>query len=313
MKMNKVIAIGQSALDIIHVDGKPIKSLTGGRIANMAASLGRVGVDVRFVSECANDCVGDLIVEFLNENNVVTASVDRFTEGKSEISLLFRDDAGNERYIEYEQYPEDRFDVLWPKIEENDILVFGSYISIEEKVRPHLLELLEYARDRKAVIIYLPGFRKELCNRITRVMPAILENLELADVVIARESDMSYIFGKDDSRSCYNEHILFYCSNFLYSDSDNRLQLHTPSGVFSADASGAVAKNKLGWDSSVCAGFVYGLLRKGITAAGIDSADADVWKEALRYAELFAADTLRSGYNVVSEEFASEIKKQDNR
>ena len=288
MRMNKVIAIGQSVLDIIHIDGKPVESLVGGRIANMAALLGRRGASVEFVSECANDSVGDIVVKFLNDNNVGTASVDRFTEGKSEISLFFKDASGNESYSEYEEYPGDRFDVLWPKIEENDIVVFGSYISIEEKVRQHLMELLEYARERKAIIVYLPGFHKELCNRITRVMPAILENLELADIVIARESDMSFIFGKDDSQSCYNEHILFYCRNFLYADNDNNLRLYTPAGTFDTKAADAAPADKLMWDSAVCAGFVYGLLSGNVTAAGINAVDSAVWKEALRHAEEFA-------------------------
>ena len=87
--MRKVIAIGQSSLDIIHIDGKPAASFTGGRIANMAASLARLGHQVEYVSECANDSVGDMIVDFLKTNGVGVASVDRYTDGLSQVSLIF--------------------------------------------------------------------------------------------------------------------------------------------------------------------------------------------------------------------------------
>ena len=174
--MRKVIAVGQSCIDIVHVDYKPVMSYVGGRIANMAASLSRAGVPVEYVSECGQDSVGDMIIDFLQSNGVGTKSVDRFTEGLSPISLIFRDAEGRERYSEYVKYPKTRFDILWPKIEEDDIVVFGSYFSIDENVRKPLSEFLAYAQERKALLVYLPGFQPELCSRITRVMPYIFEN-----------------------------------------------------------------------------------------------------------------------------------------
>ncbi|MGM9802053.1 MAG: carbohydrate kinase family protein [Candidatus Limisoma sp.] len=158
--MKKVIAIGQSVLDIIHLDGRPTASFTGGRIANMAASLGRCGISVEYVSECATDSVGDMVVDFLKRNSVGTASVDRFTEGQSQVSLIFRTSDGAERYSEYVNYPSSRFDVLWPRIDEGDIVVFGSYFAIDDNPRRGLLELLNYAQQRKAIIVYLPDFSR---------------------------------------------------------------------------------------------------------------------------------------------------------
>ena len=154
--MSKVIAVGQACLDILHEEGRQVCSFVGGRIANMAMTLSHDGVEVEFVSECATDGVGDMIVDTLKKNGVGVKSVDRFTEGQSQVSLIFRDKVGNERFSEYVKYPDSRFDVLWPKIEENDIVVFGSFFSVEESVRQPLSELLAYAQDRKAIIVYLP-------------------------------------------------------------------------------------------------------------------------------------------------------------
>ena len=47
--MRKVIAIGQSSLDIIHIDGKPAAFFTGRRISNKAGSLSRPGLQLENV------------------------------------------------------------------------------------------------------------------------------------------------------------------------------------------------------------------------------------------------------------------------
>ena len=78
--MSKVIAVGQACLDILHEEGRQVCSFVGGRIANMAMALSHDGVEVEFVSECATDGVGDMIVDTLKKNGVGVKSVDRFTE-----------------------------------------------------------------------------------------------------------------------------------------------------------------------------------------------------------------------------------------
>lgn len=301
--MKKVIAIGQSVLDIVHLDGKPVASYTGGRIANMSASLGRCGIHVEYVSECACDKIGDMVVDFLKSNNVGTSSIDRFTDGKSQVSLIFRDSNGKEDYAEYVSYPDTRFNVLWPRIEEGDIVVFGSYFAIDSKPRKGLLELLNYARERKAVIVYLPGFHKELCTRITRVMPEILENLEFADLVIARQADMEIIFDKSDALASYNEHIKFYCPNFVFTDSNNGMQIFSSGICKSLEFVDCPPQNRLGKDAAVAAGIVYGMLRENVTLETVNSIPLPVWDSIARFGVNFANECIISGQNIVSNEF----------
>ncbi|HIR37758.1 MAG TPA: hypothetical protein IAC93_05235 [Candidatus Limisoma gallistercoris] len=305
--MGKVIAIGQAVLDVVFSGNTPVKAFAGGRIANMAASLGKMGVSTEYVSECATDAPGDAVVEFLRSNHVGTASVDRFTEGQSQVSLVFRDGNGNERYSCYSNYPPTRFDVLWPHIDEGDIVVFGSDLSIEASLRKPLLELLEYARERKAVTIYLPGFRPELCSRITRVMPSILENLEFADIVMARESDMLKIFGKSDPEECYDEHISFYCRNFVFTSGNLDIYLRTQSEKLRIEHTSHVPANMLGWNASFCAGFVKGLLDSEASHRP-DNLGSDDLRRIVELATACAADSITTGENVVSEEFVKTLK-----
>lgn len=303
--MKKVVAIGQSVLDIVHLEGKPVASYTGGRIANMSASLGRCGIHVEYVSECANDKIGDMVVDFLKANNVGTGSIDRFTDGKSQVSLIFRDLNGKEDYAEYVSYPDTRFNVLWPRIEEGDIVVFGSYFAIDSKPRKGLLELLNYARERKALIVYLPGFHKELCTRITRVMPEILENLEYADLVIARQADMEIIFDKSDALASYNEHIKFYCPNFIFTDSESGMQVYSKEFQKSYAFLPCPPQNRLGKDAAVAAGIVYGMLEENVNLDTVNSIPALAWEGIARCGVEFANECIKSGQNIVSKEFAN--------
>ena len=305
--MNGVVAIGQAVLDVVFSGNAPVKAFAGGRIANMAASLGRMGVRTEYVSECASDAPGDAVVKFLESNNVGTASVDRFTEGQSQVSLVFLGDDGSERYSCYSNYPASRFDVLWPHIDEGDIVVFGSDLSIDPSLRKPLLELLEYAKERKAVIIYLPGFRPELCSRITRVMPSILENLEFADIVMARESDMVKIFGKSTSEACYNEHISFYCPDFVFVSSNLDINLHTRSEKLILENRNTMPLNLLGWHASFCAGFIKGMLENS-ARHGIGNLDRSALQGITELAIACAADSIRTGDNIVSEEFVKTLK-----
>ena len=305
--MNGVIAIGQAVLDVIFSGNEPVKAFAGGRIANMAASLGRMGVRTEYVSECATDAPGDAIVKFLQDNRVGTASVDRFTEGQSQVSLIFRDSDGNERYSRYSNYPPTRFDVLWPKAEEGDIVVFGSDLSIGESLRKPLVELLEYARERKAVIIYLPGFRPELCSRITRVMPSILENLEFADMVMARESDMVKIFGDSNPETCYREHISFYCPNFIFVANDLSINIFSKTANLKIRQCRTASSNPLGWNASLCAGFVKGILDSGKSSALSDISESE-WRKIAELALNCAADSISTGENIISEDFAKTLK-----
>lgn len=81
--MRKVIGIGETILDIIFRGNQPYVAVPGGSVFNGLVSLGRLGVDVLFISEIGNDKVGDIIQQFMQENHISTQYVDRFPDGKA--------------------------------------------------------------------------------------------------------------------------------------------------------------------------------------------------------------------------------------
>ena len=66
--MRKVIGIGETILDILFKDSQPTAAVPGGSVFNGIISLGRLGVNVTFISETGNDKVGDIILKFMREN-----------------------------------------------------------------------------------------------------------------------------------------------------------------------------------------------------------------------------------------------------
>ena len=87
--MRKVIGIGETILDIIFRGGQPTAAVPGGSVFNGIVSLGRIGVPICFISETGNDHVGNIILNFMRENNIPTDHVNVFPDGKSPVSLAF--------------------------------------------------------------------------------------------------------------------------------------------------------------------------------------------------------------------------------
>ena len=87
--MRKIIAIGESILDTVYRDYKPVRSFVGGRVSNAAASLGDMGLPVSMVSECCTDKVGDWVVNFFESHHVDTKSIDRYTDGSTPMAAIF--------------------------------------------------------------------------------------------------------------------------------------------------------------------------------------------------------------------------------
>lgn len=301
--MRKIIAIGESVLDTIYENGQPTQAFVGGRIANAAASLGLLGLPVSMVSECCTDIVGDTIINFFKHHNVDVKSVDRFTDGATAFSAIFMDQDGK-HIVNYGKYPDDRFDVVWPRIDENDIVIFGSLYAIDLPQRERLFEMITYAAERKAIIIYLPGFQHGINFRITKVMPAILENLEIADIVLAHDSDISSIFPGEQPEVAFKNHIEFYRNNYFHFNTDLSLSLFGRNRRlnFPADANGVT--NLLGWQAGFTAGIVYHIVKNDLTRDALHQADDEAMNRLVADALTFARCCASTMHNCITTDFA---------
>ena len=293
--MRKIIAIGESVLDTIFSGGQPIKAFVGGRVANAAASLATVGVPCVMVSECTCDSVGDIIMDFLTGHGVDISSVDRYPDGATRLSAIFVD-GDSPRIVNYGEYPEQRFDVVWPRVDEDDIVLIGSLYAVDLPQRNRLFDLLRHAIERKAIIVYLPGLQHGISIRITHVMPHLLENLEISQLVIATRHDLETIFPDEESAECYQNHIRFYDNTFVYIDDDLNETIYRGDDIFKTSLLGNVPADAslLGWQSGLVAGIIYQLIKRDITHETFSTLSGKAWNEIVAQARNWAKSASQS-------------------
>ena len=308
--MRKVFGIGETILDIIFRNDQPQKAVPGGSVFNGLISLGRLNVPVSFISELGNDRVGDMIRDFMEDNHITTEFVDRFPDGKSPISLAFLDDDKNANYIFYKDYPAQRLEVPVPKIEKGDIFGFGSYYSLNPVLRTRMVEFLQYAQERKAIIYYDPNFRKAHAHEAIRLMPTVLENLEFADIVRGSDEDFQNLYGKSDAQKVYKEHIQFYCDRFLTTHGANGVNLHTRNFTRHFDSPQIQPLSTIGAGDNFNAGIIYGLLKYDVRHADLPSLDQDTWGKIIRCGMDLASEVCQSYDNYISKEFAAKYVSQ---
>jgi fructokinase len=308
--MRKVIGIGETVLDIIFKNDQPLKAVPGGSAFNAVISLGRAGVPSTFISETGNDRVGENVKKYLVANNVDASGVCVFPDSKSPLSLAFLDDDNNADYVFYKDHPHDRLEFIYPDIEADDVVLFGSFFAINPVVRPQVKAFFDYARSRGAILYYDVNYRSSHSHEVVKLMPNILENFELADIVRGSDEDFAVMYNKHDADSVYRSEISFYTKNFIYTRGANPVEVRATGGFSKQYPAPAVnVVSTIGAGDNFNAGFIYGLLHYGITREELSGGlSEEQWDRLIAMAHRFSADSCQSLDNSISEELAREIR-----
>lgn len=309
--MRKIIGIGETVLDIIFRNDQPIQALPGGSTFNAIISLSRSGVNTSFISETGNDRVGRMIIQFLKDNGCEADSVSVYPDSKSPLSLAFLNDQNDAEYIFYKDHPHDRLDFTLPEINEDDIVLFGSYYAVNPVIRPQVKAFLDYAHERGAILYYDVNFRASHQYEVMKLTPNLLENFELADIVRGSSEDFETLFKKKDADSVYRSQISFYTKKFICTNGSEPVELRADNGF---KKQYPVTKNNnvvstIGAGDNFNAGIIYGLVKSGVTREMIDNGLTESqWDVIINYAMQFSANVCTSLNNYVDEDFAARMK-----
>ena len=303
--MRSVFGIGETILDIIFKEEQPYKAVPGGSVFNGLVSLGRLQVPVTFISEIGEDPVGDLILRFMAQNHISTQYIDRFPDGKSPISLAFLDANRNAKYAFYKDYPTQRLEVPFPRIEADDIFIIGSYYALNPALRPRMVEFLQYAHERKAIIYYDLNFRKAHAHEAIRLMPTVLENLEYADIVRGSDEDFLNLFGEQAGDRVYADHIQFYCDRLITTYGAKGVDLYTSRFKQHYDALAIEPQSTIGAGDNFNAGLIFGLLKEDVRLKDLADLTPDSWERIIRHGMALAGEVCQSYDNYISTDFAS--------
>lgn len=309
--MRKVIGIGEAVLDIIFKDNKPIEAVPGGSAFNAITSLGRCGVSTSFISEAGNDHVGKYIIEFLKSNGVNADNVTTFPDSKSPVSLAFLNEKNDAEYIFYKDHPHDQLEFTYPDIQPDDIVLFGSFYAVNPVIRPQLVGLLDYARSHGAIIYYDVNFRPPHKDEVIRITPNLIENLDYADIVRGSHEDFATLYKKEDADKVYNAEISFYCRQFIYTHGSQPVEVRGGRDMKKAyPVPDTKVVSTIGAGDSFNAGFIFGMLKQGITRSDLERGlTGEQWDSLIGCALSFSADCCKDIFNYVSKKFGEKMKE----
>lgn len=308
----RVIGIGETVLDILFKNEVPVSANPGGSTFNAMISVGRTAakmypdVSVKMISETGSDHIGDIIVSFLEENNVSADNVVRNKGTQSHLSIAFLDNNNDADYEFYKDHdhafiPEEVLSKV--KFDDGDIVVFGSYFSINPKIRPFTLSLLKAARSAGAILYYDVNFRKNHLKDLSETLKNVEENFRLADFVRGSVEDFSILFGTSNPSEIYHKHISPYCANFICTCGADPVHVFTPSSYMTFEVEPIEPLSTVGAGDNFNAGFVFGLIKEGVRNTDCRSLEPAVWSRIVRVAGLFSSESCSRIENYVGEDF----------
>lgn len=305
----KIIGIGETLLDVVFQGNQPSVAVPGGSVFNGMVSLGRLGINVCFISDTGNDRVGSIILDFMRRNNLSTDYINIIPDWKSPLSLAFLNKESNAEYLFYKDRPIQGIEYHLPDIQEDDIVIFGSFYALDPALRERMLEVLEVAKTRKAIIYYDPNFRSSHKNEAVKLSSTLIENLEYADIVRGSNEDFRHLYQMEEADRIYKNKIQFYCPNFLCTYGDKGVSLRT-AGLSCEYASAPIHPvSTIGAGDNFNAGILYGLLKYDIRRADLDTLSEKQWEQVIHCGLDFSAEVCCSFDNYISQAFADNYAK----
>lgn len=308
--MSRVIGIGETVFDILFKNGQPVKAVPGGSVYNSIISLGRVGADASFISEVGDDRIGEIILSHLRDSGVDASSVCSFSGGKSPLALAFLNERNDAEYLFYKDYPNNRLEVEFPKIEKGDIVLYGSYFVLNSVLRDKTKAFLEYAKESGAILYYDINFRKNHVAERIKLGEALIENLEFADIVRGSADDFNYLYEMTDPEKIYKEKIKFYCKDFIFTSGDGDVRLFTNDSVEVFPVRKVDVVSTVGAGDNFNAGVVYGLLSASVERDALPVLDKDIWKGIISCGLDFSAHACTLIENYVDKEWATNYRNR---
>jgi len=275
---------------------------------NTSVSLGRLGLDVNFVSDLGKDMIGDTILSFLSENGVSTNFIERYENRKTAIAIAFLDEKNDASYTFYKDFPENRLSSLKFDFNEGDIILFGSFFALTESIRPVLLNFLHHAREKGCIIIYDPNFRKPHLHELEKLKPYIIENIAISDLVRASDEDFKLIFDVDNASDSFRILNDIGCNTMIYTANSKDAFMMSQNHRVSAAVPVIKPLSTIGAGDNFNAGLIWTLANQGVTLKDMANLTEKIMERILANGISFSAEVCMSYDNYISIEFAAQLK-----
>ncbi len=117
-----------------------------------------------------------------------------------------------------------------------------------------------------------------------KITPNLIENLEYADFVRGSHEDFGILYKKPEADKVYNAEISFYCKKFICTQGAEPVEVRAENGFAKSYPSEKMKPvSTIGAGDNFNAGFVFGLIKDGITREDIDRGLTEAqWDSLLR-------------------------------
>jgi len=306
----KIYTTGECILDVAFRGDEVLFLSPGGSKLNAAVSLGRAGMPVYMVSECSDDPVGEFIRSFLQANHVSTEFISRFS-GQVRIAFAFLDANNDAHYTFYRGFQQDSPEWKEPVFDHDDVLLFGSFYSLKAENRARIIYLTDAARKGKSILIYDPNFRKPHLSELNSVMPFILENLRMADVIRGSDEDFGNIFRTVDPEGIYQQVNASGGKILILTRGEKEIFLFTETIKRSYAVPAVRTVSTIGAGDNFNAGLIFGMVRRGISRKDLQGLPVDEWDRLIGTAIAFATHVCGETSNYISPAFATRLLSGD--
>lgn len=306
--MRNIYAVGETVYDIIFKNNKPVDAKPGGALLNTSISLGRLGTNSFLVGDLADDKIGNLTLQFLEDNNVNTEYIYRYTDAKSRLALAFLNDDNSPSYSFYKIRKTGKAELIFPEPALNDIVLFGSFYGMKNEIREGLVNFLKKARKNGSIIIYDPNFRAAHKDMLKDVMPMIEENMKLAHIIKGSDEDFLNIFGKDNAPGTYKIVRNLTDASLIYTANRHGVWLHTKNYSKHYDALAIDPVSTVGAGDTFMAGIAYSIIKNNLIFDDPEKISREYWDKIIRTSINFSGHVCMEYDNYVTPKFAEKYK-----
>jgi len=304
-----ITAVGETVLDIVIKNGKPLAANPGGSALNTIISLSRLGMAARFITEMGGDETGRRIRNFLQDNLIISDTLAIYSDSKTAIALAYLDENNNATYTFYKDYPSERLAVDMPNFSAQDLLLFGSSFARNEDVRNALQGLIKSANDAGSIIYYDPNFRLNAGS--SSQLGMMVENMKMSSIVRGSDEDFLGIFGNTNLPDIYRQIQSDLPQLLICTESDKTVTVYSSQGTMCTFPVPKVhVKSTIGAGDNFNAGFLFGLARNGITRENLPFLGQPILEAICTDAIACASHVCASLENYISKDFAEFYRRQ---
>lgn len=306
--------MGETILDILFQDDKPVAAVHGGSSFNSIISVGRAGFHCAFLGYTGADIVGSKLLKFMQENGVSTEYMTVRSSQKSAISLAFLNQKGDADYMFYKNVPQIEDKWKRPDVENGDILIFGSYNAICSGTRPQVEEMLDKMEQYNSIVYYDLNFRRPHRDELDALLPTIHSNFRKSTIVRGSADDFDIMFGLRDAKEIYRKHINPYCPIFICTSGEGIITVCTPQNTYEFQTPQIEdVVSTVGAGDNFNAGFCCSLLRNNLQREDLSLFNYEGWSLLIKDACDFAGNVCRSTENYISKSFGATYRENCGR